>query len=126
MIKNSTFLIGLYGQTWIITQIFLKDWVEELISLNCNKLPFYQDCGGFSDSFRSTCNNGYFFLKSHDFSVIAARVGCVNEVTHCLSHNLNSALQLSFNWQFTRIRCSQQVQCSDRALNREAQRQLLG
>lgn len=42
MTKNSNFLIGLYGQTWIITQIFVKDWVEELMSLNRNKFPFYQ------------------------------------------------------------------------------------
>jgi hypothetical protein len=42
MTKNSNFLIGLYGQTWIITQIFVKDWVEKLMRLNRNKLPFYQ------------------------------------------------------------------------------------
>jgi hypothetical protein len=39
--KNSHFWIGLYGNVWIISQTFLGDWVDELIKLNPNKLPFY-------------------------------------------------------------------------------------
>ena len=33
---------GLYGQVWIIAQTFVQDGIEELMSLNVNKLPFYQ------------------------------------------------------------------------------------
>lgn len=40
--KNSHFWLGLYGDIWIISQTFLKDWVEELMRLNPDKLPFYQ------------------------------------------------------------------------------------
>lgn len=40
--KNSHFWIGLYGDIWIISQTFLSDWLEELMRLNPNKLPFYQ------------------------------------------------------------------------------------
>ncbi|PSF34947.1 IS4 family transposase [Aphanothece hegewaldii CCALA 016] len=39
--KNSHFWLGLYGDVWIISQTFIKDWVEQLIRLNPNKLPFY-------------------------------------------------------------------------------------
>jgi hypothetical protein len=42
MTKNSKFLLGLYGQVWIITQSFVQDWVKQLMRLNRNKLPFYQ------------------------------------------------------------------------------------
>ena len=42
MTKNSHFWIGLYGEVWIISQTFMRDWVERLIRLNPNKLPFYQ------------------------------------------------------------------------------------
>jgi hypothetical protein len=42
MTKNSKFLLGLYGQVWIITQGFVQDWVKKLMRLNRNKLPFYQ------------------------------------------------------------------------------------
>jgi hypothetical protein len=40
--KNSHFWLGLYGDVWTIAQTFVKDWVEKLIGLNLNKLPFYQ------------------------------------------------------------------------------------
>jgi len=40
--KNSKFLLGLYGQVWIISQSIVRDWVEELMRLNRHKLPFYQ------------------------------------------------------------------------------------
>lgn len=40
--KNSFFWLGLYGDVWIISQSFMKDWVEKLMELNPNKLPFYQ------------------------------------------------------------------------------------
>ena len=39
--RNSHFWLGLYGDIWIISHPFLFDWVEELMSLNPNKLPFY-------------------------------------------------------------------------------------
>ena len=39
--KNSLFWIGLYGDVWMISQTFMRDWVEQLIRLNPNKLPFY-------------------------------------------------------------------------------------
>jgi len=42
MTKNSKFLLGLYGHVWIIAQSFVQDWVEKLMRLNRNKLPFYQ------------------------------------------------------------------------------------
>ncbi|OKH23058.1 hypothetical protein NIES593_11415 [Hydrococcus rivularis NIES-593] len=40
--RNSNFWIGLYGDVWIITREFVERWVEELMRLNLNKLPFYQ------------------------------------------------------------------------------------
>ncbi|ELR99118.1 hypothetical protein GLO73106DRAFT_00038020, partial [Gloeocapsa sp. PCC 73106] len=40
--KNSNFWIGLYGSIWIISYEKVKDWVEELMKINSNKLPFYQ------------------------------------------------------------------------------------
>jgi hypothetical protein len=40
--KNSNFWIGLYGSSWIICHHFMKDWVEEIMRINSNKLPFYQ------------------------------------------------------------------------------------
>jgi hypothetical protein len=41
MTKNSPFWLGLYGDLWMIAQTFVKDWVEQLMGLNPNKLPFY-------------------------------------------------------------------------------------
>ena len=40
--KNSNFWIGLYGSRWLISDEFIKERVEKLMSLNRNKLPFYQ------------------------------------------------------------------------------------
>jgi hypothetical protein len=40
--KNSYFWLGLYGDAWIFSQTLIKDCVEQLMSLNPNKLPFYQ------------------------------------------------------------------------------------
>lgn len=40
--KNSNFWIGLYGDLWIITREFVREWVEEYMRGNLNKLPFYQ------------------------------------------------------------------------------------
>jgi hypothetical protein len=40
--KNSDFWIGLYGSSWGETCNFLRDWVEELMRINSNKLPFDQ------------------------------------------------------------------------------------
>jgi hypothetical protein len=36
------FWLGLYGDVWIIAKDFVADWVEELMRVNPNKLPFYQ------------------------------------------------------------------------------------
>jgi Transposase DDE domain len=40
--KNSHFWLGLYGDVWIIARDFVAQWVEELMRVNPNKLPFYQ------------------------------------------------------------------------------------
>ena len=40
--KNSNFWMGLYGSRWLICDEFIKERVEKLMSLNRNKLPFYQ------------------------------------------------------------------------------------
>ena len=40
--KNSNFWIGLYGDVWIIAKEFVGRWVEKLMKVNLNKLPFYQ------------------------------------------------------------------------------------
>jgi hypothetical protein len=40
--KNSNFWLGLYGDVWIIAREFVGQWVEELMKVNLNKLPFYQ------------------------------------------------------------------------------------
>jgi Transposase DDE domain len=40
--KNSNFWLGLYGDVWIIARDFVAQWVEELMRVNPNKLPFYQ------------------------------------------------------------------------------------
>jgi hypothetical protein len=40
--RNSNFWLGLYGDVWIIAKDFVADWVEELMRVNPNKLPFYQ------------------------------------------------------------------------------------
>ena len=40
--RNSNFWLGLYGDVWIITKEFVAQWVEDLMRLNLNKLPFYQ------------------------------------------------------------------------------------
>lgn len=40
--RNSNFWLGLYGDVWIITKEFVAQWVEELMRVSLNKLPFYQ------------------------------------------------------------------------------------
>jgi hypothetical protein len=40
--KNSNFLLGLYGSLWMLTHSFVKNWIQQLMTLNRNKLPFYQ------------------------------------------------------------------------------------
>lgn len=40
--NNSNFWLGLYGSLWIQSQTFVQDWVQQLMRLNRNKLPFYQ------------------------------------------------------------------------------------
>jgi len=40
--RHSNFWIGLYGHNWIATFHLCQEWVEELLSLIRNKLPFYQ------------------------------------------------------------------------------------
>lgn len=39
--KNSNFWLGLYGNVWIIAKDFIGRWVEKLMRVNLNKLPFY-------------------------------------------------------------------------------------
>jgi hypothetical protein len=40
--KNSNFWIGLSGDVWVITREFVAQWVEQLMRVSLNKLPFYQ------------------------------------------------------------------------------------
>lgn len=40
--RHSNFWIGLYGQNWIAAFHLCQSWVEELLSVIRNKLPFYQ------------------------------------------------------------------------------------
>lgn len=40
--KNSNFWIGLYGDLWMIRREFVREWVEEYMRVNLNKLPFDQ------------------------------------------------------------------------------------
>jgi len=42
MTKNSNFWVGLYGSSWVVSSDFLRDWVEKIMRINLNKLPFYQ------------------------------------------------------------------------------------
>ncbi len=40
--RHSNFWIGLYGHNWIAALHLCQEWVEQLLSLIRNKLPFYQ------------------------------------------------------------------------------------
>lgn len=40
--RHSNFWIGLYGYNWIAAFHLCQEWVEELLSVIPNKLPFYQ------------------------------------------------------------------------------------
>jgi hypothetical protein len=40
--RHSNFWLGLYGHNWIATFHLCQEWVEELLHLIRNKLPFYQ------------------------------------------------------------------------------------
>jgi hypothetical protein len=40
--KNSNFWIGLYGSLWMFIHDFVRNWVQQLMKLNRNKLPFYR------------------------------------------------------------------------------------
>ncbi len=40
--RHSNFWIGLYGQMWIIGWEFCRDWIEQLMQLSRNKLPYFQ------------------------------------------------------------------------------------
>jgi len=42
MTKNSNFWVGLSGSSWVVSSDFLRDWVEKIMRINLNKLPFYQ------------------------------------------------------------------------------------
>jgi len=46
--KNSNFWLGLYGSLWIQSQIFVQHWVQQLMRLNRNKLPFFLSEGSAS------------------------------------------------------------------------------
>lgn len=40
--RHSDFWIGLYGQMWIIGWEFCRGWIEQLMQLSRNKLPYFQ------------------------------------------------------------------------------------
>ena len=40
--RHSNFWVGLYGNLWVQNYHMCHDWVERLMSLTLNKLPFYQ------------------------------------------------------------------------------------
>jgi hypothetical protein len=40
--RHSNFWIGLYGQMWIIGWDFCRGWIEQLMQLSRNKLPYFQ------------------------------------------------------------------------------------
>jgi len=40
--RHSNFWIGLYGQMWIIGWEFCRGWIEQLMQLSRNKLPYFQ------------------------------------------------------------------------------------
>ena len=40
--RHSHFWLGLYGHNWIATFRLCQEWVEDLLHLIRNKLPFYQ------------------------------------------------------------------------------------
>lgn len=40
--RHSTFWVGLYGQLWVVSWDFCQPFIRELMRLNLNKLPFYQ------------------------------------------------------------------------------------
>ena len=40
--RHSNFWIGLYGSLWVENFQICQDWVEQLMKLTPNKLPFYQ------------------------------------------------------------------------------------
>jgi len=40
--RHSSFWIGLYGQSWVITMKFSQDSITELMRIRRNKLPFFQ------------------------------------------------------------------------------------
>lgn len=40
--RHSNFWVGLYGQMWIASMEFCQDWVQELMRIRPNKLPFFQ------------------------------------------------------------------------------------
>lgn len=39
--RHSNFWVGLYGQTWVASVEFCEDWVQELMRIRRNKLPFF-------------------------------------------------------------------------------------
>ena len=40
--RHSNFWVGLYGHNWIDAFHLCQEWVEELLGVIRNKLPFYQ------------------------------------------------------------------------------------
>ncbi|MGV2831548.1 hypothetical protein [Myxosarcina sp. GI1(2024)] len=40
--RNSYFWLGLYGSSWLVSFTLMKEWINKLMWLNLNKLPFYQ------------------------------------------------------------------------------------
>ena len=40
-LRHSNFWVGLYGKTWVAGLEFCEDWVQELMKIRRNKLPFF-------------------------------------------------------------------------------------
>ena len=41
-VRHSNFWIGLYGHIWILALDFCKEWMNQIMKNNLNKLSFYQ------------------------------------------------------------------------------------
>lgn len=41
--RHSNFWVGLYGKTWVAGLEFCEDWVQELMRIRRNKLPFFHE-----------------------------------------------------------------------------------
>jgi len=69
--KNSKFWLVLYGGLWMISQTFVKDWVEKLIRLNRNKLPFLSEG---SASYGTHATRDLSFLSPREVNASKLRI----------------------------------------------------